>query len=212
MASATHRISAIHLGAAQAFVKTAGLNKLRELDPLPAFDGTPAGWDQFAQDWHEVKGLNLLGVPPAMHPRALMGCLPASLRKNVAGWVRDDPTMSLDQVFDQLRQDFQIADAYGDAHNWESLMLDAPKGKLTLAVWGTWKREWERQRALVADSTPHQEYKLVMQALPRRYLDAVCAEEVPLGRRTFGARFMGPEVTKANLEDFVRARLGQIAK
>ena len=49
-ALATHRISAIQLGAAQAFVNTDGLNKLRELDPLPAFDGTPAGWDQFAQD------------------------------------------------------------------------------------------------------------------------------------------------------------------
>ena len=42
-ASATHWISAIHLGAAQAFVNTAGLNKLSKLDPLPAFDGTPAG-------------------------------------------------------------------------------------------------------------------------------------------------------------------------
>ena len=120
-ASATHRISAIQLGAAQAFVNTAGLKKLRERDPLTAFDSTPAGWDQFAQHWHEVTDLNLLGVPPAMHPRVLMRCLSASLRKNVAGWVRDDPTMSLDQVFDQLRQDFQIADAYGDAHNWESL-------------------------------------------------------------------------------------------
>ena len=87
-ASATHRISAIHLGAAQALVNTAGLNKLRELDLPPAFDGTPTGWDQFAQDWHEVKDLHLLGVPPAMHPQVLMRCLPAGLRKNVAGWVR----------------------------------------------------------------------------------------------------------------------------
>ena len=85
-----------------------------------------------------------------------MRCLPATLRQNVAGWVRDDPAMSLDKVFDRLRQDFQIADAYADAHNWESLTLDAPNGKLTLAVWGTWKREWEQRRALVADSTPHQ--------------------------------------------------------
>ena len=61
--SATHRISVIQFGAAQAFVNTAGLNKLRELDPLPAFDGTPAGRDQFAQDWHEVKDLQHLGVP-----------------------------------------------------------------------------------------------------------------------------------------------------
>ena len=96
-ASATHRISAIHLRAAQAFVNTAGLNNLRELDPLPAFDGTPDSWGQFAQDWHEVKDLHLLGVPPAMHPRVLMRCLPAGLRKNVAGWARDDPTMSLDR-------------------------------------------------------------------------------------------------------------------
>ena len=167
-ASATHRISAIQLGAPQAFVNTAGLNKLRGLDPLPAFDGTPAGWDQFAQDWHEVKDLHLLGVPPAMHPRVLMCCLPTGLRISVSGWVRDDPARSLDQVFDRLRQDFQIADAYGDAHNWESLTLDAPSSELTLAAWGTWKREWERRRALVADSTPHQEYKLVMQTLPRR--------------------------------------------
>ena len=138
-ASATHRISAIQLGAVQAFVNTAGLNKLRWLDPLPAFDETPAGWDQVAQDWHEVKDLHLLGVPPAMQPRVLMRCLPAGLRQNVGGWVRDHPGMSLDQVFDRLRQDFQIADAYGNAHNWESLTLDAPNGKLTLAVWGTWK-------------------------------------------------------------------------
>ena len=51
-----------------------------------------------------------------------------------------------------------------------------------------------------------------MQALPKRYFDLVRAEEVCLGRRTFGARFMGPEVTKADLEDFVRARLGQNAQ
>ena len=51
-----------------------------------------------------------------------------------------------------------------------------------------------------------------MQALPRRYFDLVRAEEVCLGRRTFGAQFMGPEVTKADLEDFVRARLGQNAQ
>ena len=48
--------------------------------------------------------------------------------------------MSLDQVFDGLRQDFQISDAYGDAHTWDSLTLDAPSGKLTLAAWGTWKQ------------------------------------------------------------------------
>ena len=47
-ASATHRILVIQLGAAQAFVNTVELNKLRELHPLPTFDGTPAGWDQFA--------------------------------------------------------------------------------------------------------------------------------------------------------------------
>ena len=110
-----------------------------------------------AQDWHEVKDLHLLGVPPAMHPRVLMRCLPAGLRKNVASWVRDDPTMSLDHVFDRFRQDFQIADAYGEAHHWESLTLDAPNCKRMLALWGTWKREWERRRALVADSSPHQE-------------------------------------------------------
>ena len=51
-----------------------------------------------------------------------------------------------------------------------------------------------------------------MQTLPRRYFDAVRAEEVRLERTTFGARFMGPEVTKADLEAFVRARLGQNAK
>ena len=48
----------------------------------------------------------------------------------------------------------------------------------------------------MADSTPHQEHKLVMQVLPRQYYDAVCTEEIRLGRRTFGARFMGPEVTR----------------
>ena len=110
-ASATNRMSAIQLGAVQAYVNTSGLNKLRELDPLPAFDGTPAGWDQSAQDWHDVKDLHILGVPPAMHPRVLMRCLPTGLRRSVAGWVHDDPAMSLDQVFDRLRQDFQIADA-----------------------------------------------------------------------------------------------------
>ena len=61
----------------------------------------------------------------------------------------------------------------------------------------------------MAGSTPHQEYKLVIQTLPRRYFDAVRAKEVRLGCKTFGARFMGPEVTKADLEAFVRARLGQ---
>ena len=86
-ASATHRISAIQIGAAQVLVNTAGLNKLRELDPLPAFDGMPAGWDQFAQPWHEVKDLHLLGVPPAMHPGVLMRCLPTGILKNVAAWV-----------------------------------------------------------------------------------------------------------------------------
>ena len=64
----------------------------------------------------------------------------------------------------------------------------------------------------MADSTPHQQYKLVMQALPRRYFEAVCAEDLCPGRRTFGARFMGPEVTEADLEAFVRARLGQNAQ
>ena len=84
-----------------------------------------AGWDQFAQDWHEVKDLHLLGVPPSMHPWVLMRCPPTGLRKNVASWVRDDPAMSLDQVFDRLRQ---------DPHNWELLTLDALSGKLTLAA------------------------------------------------------------------------------
>ena len=70
-----------------------------------------------------------------------MRCLPTGLRKSVAGWVLDDLAMSLNLVFDRLRQDFQIADAYGDAHNWELLTLDAPRGKLTFAACGTWKRE-----------------------------------------------------------------------
>ena len=129
-ASATHRISAIQLGAAQACVNTAGLNKLCDLDPLATFHGTPAGWDQFAQDWHEVKALQLLGVPPATHPRVLMRCLPTGLRKNVAGWIREDPEMTLDKVLDRLRSDFQIAGADGDSHHRESLTLEAAGGKL----------------------------------------------------------------------------------
>ena len=117
-ASATHPISAIQLGTAQAFVNTAGLNKLRELDPLPSCDSSPAGCDQFAQDWHEVKDLQLLGVPPAMQPRVLMRCLPTDLSKNVAGWLREDPLMTLDKVFNRLPGNFQIADAYADSHHW----------------------------------------------------------------------------------------------
>ena len=38
------------------------------------------------------------------------------------------------------------------------------------------------------------------------------AEEIRLGRRTFGAQFMGREVTRADLQAFVRARLGQNAQ
>ena len=85
---------------------------------MPTFDGTPAGWDQFAQDWHEVKDLPLLGVPPAMHSRVLMRCLPTGLRKNVEGWICENPAMTYDKVFDRLRSEFQIADAYGDSHHW----------------------------------------------------------------------------------------------
>ena len=142
-----------------------------------------------------------------MHPRVLMRCLPTGIRKNVVCSIREDRAMTLDKLLDPLRTDFQIAVAYGDSHHWESSTFETPGGKLTLAAWGTWKREWERRRPLVADSTPHQEYKLVMQALPRRYFGAVRAEEIRLGRRTFGARFMGPKVTKPNFEAFVRARL-----
>ena len=69
-----------------------------------------------------------------------MRCLPLALKKNVAGWVREDPSMTLNSVFDRFRGEFQVADAYGDSHNWESLTLHAPVGKLTLAIWGTWKR------------------------------------------------------------------------
>ena len=77
VASATHRISAIQLGAAQAFVNTAGLNKLRELYPLLS-----------------------------MHPQVDMRCLPAGLRKSVAGCVCDDPAMTSAKTFDLLRNDF----------------------------------------------------------------------------------------------------------
>ena len=80
--------------------------------------------------------------------------------------------MTLDKVFDCLGGDFQIADTYGDSHHWESSTPDALGGRLTLATRSTWKQEWERQRALVADSNPQKEYKLVMQALPRRYFNA----------------------------------------
>ena len=51
-----------------------------------------------------------------------------------------------------------------------------------------------------------------MQALPRRYFDAMRARKICLGRRTFSAQFMGPEVTKTDLEVFVRARLGRKAQ
>ena len=94
-ASATYQIWAIQLGAGQGFVNTAGLNKLRELDPMPTCDGMLAGWDQLAQDWQEVKDLHLLGFPPAMRPRVLMRYLPTGLRKNVAGCIREDPAMTL---------------------------------------------------------------------------------------------------------------------
>ena len=66
-----------------------------------------------------------------------MRCVPTGLRKNVLGWMREDPTMTLDKVFDCLRSDFQIADAYVDWHHLESLTLEAPGGKSTLAAWGT---------------------------------------------------------------------------
>ena len=46
----------------------------------------------------------------------------------------------------------------------------------------------------------------------RRYFHTVRAEAVRLGRRTFGSRFMGPKVMKADPEAFVQARLGQNAQ
>ena len=48
-----------------------------------------------------------------------------------------------------------------------------------------------------------------MQALPRQYFDGVRVEETRLGRRTFGARVMGPKLLKADLEAFMQSRLGQ---
>ena len=147
-----------------------------------------------------------------MHYRVLAQCCPSDLQKDISGWVRENPNRTVEDVFDLLRAEFQVSDAFGDTHNWESLKLDAPGGKLTLAVWGTWKREWDRLRSLVSDSTPHQEYKLVMKALPQRYFHAVRQEEQRLGRKTHGARFMGPEVTGAELEDFVKSRMSCVRK
>ena len=45
-AAATHRILAIPFGAAEAFVNTAELNKLWELDLLPTFDGNLPLWSR----------------------------------------------------------------------------------------------------------------------------------------------------------------------
>ena len=134
-----------------AFVNAAGLSKLRQINPLPTFDGTPGGWDAFAQGWHDAKDLHLLGVPAPMHYRVLAQCCPSDLQKDISGWVRDDPKRTVDDVFALLRAEFQVSDAFGDTHTWESLKLDAPGGRLTLAVWGTWKREWDRLRSLVAE-------------------------------------------------------------
>ena len=92
-----------------------------------------------------------------MHYRVLAQCCPADLQKAIQGWVRNEPSRTVENIFDLLRAEFQVSDAFGEAHTWESLRLEAPGGKLTLAVWGAWKREWERLRSLVADSTPHQE-------------------------------------------------------
>ena len=74
----------------------------------------------------------------------LAQCCPRDLQKAISGCVREDPKRTLENIFDLLRQEFQVSDAFGDTHTWESLTLDAPGGKLTLAVWGTWKREWDR--------------------------------------------------------------------
>ena len=147
-----------------------------------------------------------------MHYRVLAQCCPRDLQKAILGWVREDPKRTLENIFDLLQQEFQVSDAFGDTHTWESLKLDAPGGKLTLAVWGTWKHEWDRLRSLVANSTPHQEYKLVMRALQQRYCNAVRQEEVRKGRKTHGARFMGPDVTGTELEDFVRSRMSRPEK
>lgn len=89
-----------------AFVNTAGLSKLRQISPLPTFDGTPGGWDAFAQGWHDVKDLHLLGVPAPMHYRVLAQCCPPDLQKDISGWVQDDPKRTLEGVFDLLRSDF----------------------------------------------------------------------------------------------------------
>ena len=86
-AATTHWLWAVQLEAAQAFGSTVGFKKLCETDPLTSCDGTPAGWDQFAQEWHEFKDLYLLGFPPAMHPQVLMERLPPGLRNIGAGWV-----------------------------------------------------------------------------------------------------------------------------
>ena len=79
-----------------------------------------------------------------MHPRVLMRCLPTALCKNVAGWIREDPAITLDKFLNHLRSDFQFADGYSVVHHWVSLTLEDPVGKLTLAAWGTWKQESER--------------------------------------------------------------------
>ena len=102
-------ISAVQAAASAtdpAFVNTAGLSKIRQISRLPTFNGMPGGCDKFAQGWHDVKDLHLLGVPAPMHYRVLAQCCPPDIQKDISGWVRDDPKRTVEDVFDLLRAQF----------------------------------------------------------------------------------------------------------
>ena len=200
-------INAVGAGTSPAYgsyYNTSTMAELRKKHPAPQFSGKVADWAKFEEDWESYAALYSIGLHPEVMIDLLKLCLPTGMQETIRLYRQQQPGITFSEVFERFRKDYRLDNPYDARARWWDHRLQLPKtGRLDLTSFLNWRMKHEALRNRVADFSPHEEYTIILRALPDYWKNKVADFEKKLRRDSHWCRLSGLRLEEQQVRDLL---------
>lgn len=204
-------INSVGAGAAGgygAYYNTTTMAELRKRHPTPQFSGKVSDWGQFEEDWESYRSLYQIGLHPEVMIDLFKLTLPTGMQETIRLYRQQQPGITYEEVFQRFRKDYQLDNPYDARARWWDHRIQLPRsGHLDLTSFLNWKMRHEALRDKLADFSPHEEYSIIIRALPEHWKRKVAEFEKKLRRDHYWVRLSGISLTARQTRDLLEPHL-----
>ena len=195
-------------GAYGAYYNTTTMAELRKRHPTPQFSGKVSDWGQFEEDWESYRSLYQIGLHPEVMIDLFKLTLPTGMQETIRLYRQQQPGITYEEVFQRFRKDYQLDNPYDARARWWDHRIQLPRsGHLDLTSFLNWKMRHEALRDKLADFSPHEEYSIIIRALPEHWKRKVAEFEKKLRRDHYWVRLSGISLTARQTRDLLEPHL-----